>query len=181
MSSAAPVQTTTWVLARFDHEPEFVKAAEKMRTLGFDRLDGFIPYPSHGALDAVKPKESIIPRLVFLGGLTGFCFGFALQYFCNVVDYPIQIGGRDLFSAPTYIPICFECVILFSVLTAFGSTIALSGLPRPHHPFFVSAGFNRATTDGFVLGVYAADAEKSAAIQTELKSLGGADVEQVQE
>lgn len=170
-----------WVLARFDDEAGFVKAAAKVRSQGFNNLDGFMPYPAHGALAAVQPKKSIIPYLVFLGGLTGFCAGFALMAYCNAIDYQINIGGRPLFSPTVYIPICFECVILFSVLTAVGSVFAFGGLPMPYHPFFTSDGFNKASTDSFILAVHTPELDKVAGVTDELKAAGAFSVEQVDE
>lgn len=171
----------TWVLARFDHEKDFVKAAAKVRTLGFENLDGFMPYPSHEALAAVQPKKSVIPWLVFTAGLTGILFAFGLMYFCNVYDYPINIGGRPYFSPTVYIPIAFECMVLFSVLTAFSTTILFGGMPMPYHPFFTSEGFNKASTDSFILAVHTPAVDKVESVSQELTGLGAFSVERVDE
>jgi len=170
----------TWVLARFDEEKDFVGAAQKVRSQGFDQLDGFMPYPAHEAIAAVKPKTSPIPWLVFAASLSGFTFAFGLMYFCNVWAWPINIGGREIFSPTVYIPICFECTVLFSVLTAFSSTILLGGLPMPYHPFFTSEGFNQASSDSFILAVHAPDVSKVDGVSAELKSMGAFSVERVE-
>lgn len=173
--------TKTWVLARFDEEHDFVRAATKVRSLGFENLDGFMPYPSHEALAAVQPKRSPIPWLVFAAGFSGVCFAFGLMYFCNVFDWAINIGGRPYFSPTVYIPIMFECMVLFSVLTAFSSTILFGGMPMPYHPFFTSEGFNRASTDSFVLAVHTPQTDKVESVSNELKGLGAFSVERVEE
>jgi len=170
-----------WVLARFDQEKDFVAAAAKVRSQGYDNLDGFMPYPSHEALAAVKPKPSPIPWMVFGAALCGFTFAFSLMAFCNWYDFPINIGGRPTFSPTVYIPICFECVVLFSVLTSFVGTILLGGMPMPYHPFFTSEGFNKASTDSFILAVHTPDTSKATGVGDELKGLGAFSVEQVDE
>jgi hypothetical protein len=171
----------TWLLARFDQEKDFIGAAEKIRSQGHDHLDGFMPYPSHAALAAVKPKPSPIPWMVFVAAHAGFFFAFSLMYYCNVYDYPINIGGRQLFSPTVYIPIAFECVVLFSVLTSFLGTILLGGMPMPYHPFFTSEGFNKASTDSFILAVHLSELEKAQGLADDLKGLGAFSVEQVTE
>jgi len=173
--------TRTWVLARFDEEHQFIAAAQKVRGQGFENLDGFMPFPSHGALAAVKPKVSPIPWLVFCAGLSGFFFAFGLMYYCNVYDFPINIGGRQMFSPTVYIPIAFECTVLFSVLTAFSGTILLGGMPMPYHPFFTSEGFNKASTDSFILAVHTPDTSKIEGVAQELKSHGAFEIERVEE
>ena len=173
--------TKTWVLARFDQEHDFVKAAAKVRSLGFNELDGCMPYPAHEALAAVQPRKSMIPWLVFCAGFTGVCFAFGLMYFCNVWDFPINIGGRPYFSPTVYVPIMFECMVLFSVLTAFSTTILFGGMPMPNHPFFTSEGFNNASTDSFILAVHTPAKDKIEGVSGELKSLGAFSVEAVEE
>jgi hypothetical protein len=170
----------TWILGRFDHEGGLVKAADKLRSLGYSVMEAFMPYPSHAVLNAVKPKPSPIPYFVLVGGFTGFAFGYLLQWYCGTFDYPINIGGRDIYSPSVYVPILFECVVLFSVLTATLSVFVLSGLPQPYHPFFTSEGFNKASTDAFILAVDTEAKEGGPkVVSDEMNSAGAHTVEQI--
>jgi Protein of unknown function (DUF3341) len=173
----------TWILGRFDESHQLVEAAEKLRSKGYSVMDAFMPYPQHEVLEAVKPKPSIIPYLVFAGGLTGFFFGYGLQWFCGTWDWAINIGGRDIYSPTTYVPICFECVILFSVLTATFSVFILNKLPMPYHPFFTTETFQKASTDAFILAVEAEPAKTDAqdVITHEMKAASAYSVEKVVE
>ncbi len=173
----------TWILGRFDESKDLVTAAHKLRSMGYSAMDAFMPYPAHEVLDAVKPKPSIIPYLVFVGGLSGFAFGYLLQWFCGTYDWPINIGGRDLYSPTTYVPSCFECVSLFSVLTATFSVFILNKLPMPYHPFFTTEGFQKASTDSFILAVQAEPTVTDAqnVITTEMKAASAFSVEMVVE
>jgi hypothetical protein len=50
--------------------------------------------------------------------------------------------------------------------------LALSGLPRLHHPVFEVEGFERASVDRFWLGVDEADAHFDERVSDELARLG---------
>lgn len=89
------------------------------------------------------------PWLVFGAGAAGAALGRLVLWWTNARDYPLDVGGRPLDSVPTDVPIMFELTVLFAALAAFGSALALSGLPRLHHPLFELEGFERTAVDRF--------------------------------
>lgn len=145
------------LLAEFDTPTQLVDAAQKTREAGFTKTDAFSPFPIHEMDKALGVKRSILPYLVFCGGIVGLLSGLGLQYFVHVWDYPINVGGRPYFSLPSFIPPTFELTILFSALTAVFGMLLLNGLPQPYHPVFNVPRFALATRDKFFLLIEAED------------------------
>jgi hypothetical protein len=128
-----------------------VNAANKIREAGYKKTDAFSPFPLHEIDEALGVKRSILPFLVLGGGVTGLLTGLGLTYFVHVIDYPIIVGGRPLFSLPSFIPPMFELTILFAAFVAVFGMILLNGLPQPYHPVFNVPRFALATREKFFL------------------------------
>ena len=139
------------LMAEFDTATDLVDAANRVREAGYTKTDAFSPFPLHEIDEALGIKRSILPVLVFFGGLTGLCLGIGLQVFVHYIDYPLNVGGRPMYSWPSFIPVTFEMTILFAALTAVLGMLALNGLPRPHHPVFSAEGFELASRNRFFL------------------------------
>ncbi|MEM1024255.1 MAG: DUF3341 domain-containing protein [Myxococcota bacterium] len=158
MSHAPATQPDLYgMAAEFRSAKDLLRAANSAREAGYSKMDTFSPIPIHGMEDAVGQRFTRLPWIVFIMGLAGASFGFGLQYWTSVIDYPLNIGGKPLNSWPAFIPITFECTILFAGLTSALSMILLNGLPRPHHPMFAVPNFDRATQDRFFLCIESAD------------------------
>jgi hypothetical protein len=143
----------TYVLAEFETGARMLQAAKHVRELGCGDLDGFSPYPIEGADEALGIGRSPVPLFVLIGGLMGAAFGYLMLYWCNAVDYPLNVGGRPLNSVPAFIPITFELGVLFASMASFASLLGFTGLPRPHHPVFDVDAFRTASVHRFWLSV----------------------------
>jgi hypothetical protein len=139
------------LLAEFDTPTQLVDAATKIREAGYTKTDAFSPFPLHEIDEALGIKRSILPYMVFAGGIVGLLSGLGLQYYVHVIDYPIIVGGRPFFSLPSFIPPIFELTILFAALTAVFGMLFLNGLPQPYHPVFNVPRFALATREKFFL------------------------------
>ncbi len=138
------------LVAEFKTDAELMRAAEEAYAKGYRKMDGFAPFPVEGLARAMG-KTNRIPLLVLLAGILGGCSAYFMEWFANVVSYPLNIGGRPLHSWPAFIPITFELTVLGAALTAFVSVFVLSGLPKPYHPMFNLPEFERASQDRFFL------------------------------
>jgi len=145
------------VMAEFDTATDLVDAARKVRDAGYKKTDAFSPFPLHEIDEALGIRRSILPYLVFGGGITGLLTGLGLQWFVHVFDYPIIVGGRPHFSLPAFIPPAYELTILFAAFVAVFGMLLLNGLPQPYHPVFNVERFALATREKFFLIIEAQD------------------------
>lgn len=138
------------LVAEFETDAELMHAAEEAYAQGYREMDGFTPFPIEGLAQALG-KKTRIPLLVLCAGIIGGCSAYFMEWFANVISYPLNIGGRPLHSWPAFIPITFELTVLGAALTAFFFALGLSGLPRLYHPMFNLPEFERASQDRFFL------------------------------
>jgi hypothetical protein len=145
------------ILAEFDSSTDLVYAAKAAYAAGYRKMDAYSPFPIEEASDAIGFHKSRVPLIVLLGGLLGGLSGFGLQYWINVISYPLNIGGKPYDSWPAFIVPTFEMTILFAGLSGVFGMFALNGLPMPYHPLFNVDRFSAVTRDKFFLCVEAAD------------------------
>ena len=145
------------LLAEFHDPSSLVAAARRATEAGYRRVDAFTPFPVHGLDDALRFRDRRLPLLVLGGGITGAVAGFGLQVWINLIEYPLNIGGKPHFSWPMFIPVTFETTVLFAAFAAVFGMIALNGLPQPYHPVFNAPRFALASRDRFFLLIEAAD------------------------
>ena len=120
------------VAGLFNEEEDFLKAVRGMK--GVQGLSAVTPYPVHGLEELLKIKRSWIPWVTFIFGLVGMGAGFLLTWWTSVVSWPLVIGGKPFFSFPAFVPVIFECTILFSALMSVGALFYACGLPKVNPP-----------------------------------------------
>ena len=145
------------LMAEFDNPTALVRAADRARTAGYTVMDAYSPFPIEELHDALGLQANRLPLITLLGGIFGGIGGYGLEYWTQVIAWPMNIGGRPFHSWPHYIPVTFECTVLGAALAAFVGMLALNGLPKPYHPVFNVAAFDRASRDRFFLCIESAD------------------------
>lgn len=200
-SAAAP-----WgLLVEFADQDALLRAAAKVRDAGYVKWDCHTPFPVHGLDKAMGIKPTILPWIIFGGGLTGCLTGLILQLYGNGVILPFSlyqasspvlselvnpflpsgydyiVSGKPIYSVPANIPVIFELTVLLSAFGAFFGTWGLSRLPQWWHPVFQSARFKRSTDDRFFLSIEAADpAYDRIRTRNLAEGLGGVAVEELE-
>jgi hypothetical protein len=185
-SAAAP--KLYGLMAEFTSPAAIYHAAEKVRAAGYRWWDCHVPFPVHGLDKVMGVRPTILPIVVFFGGMTGTIVAVALQILTNATNvqlpfiflngYAFLVGGKPFISGPAFVPVAFELTILLSALTSVGGMLLLNGLPRLYHPVFKSPRFARATDDRFFIVIEAGDPKFSRGKTEEfLRSLEPASIE----
>lgn len=160
-------------MAEFDNPTDLVAAAKRTYKAGYRRINGYSPYPIEELSEAIGFTHTALPLLVLIGGVLGGLGGFFMQYWMEVINYPLNVGGKPFNSWPAFIPITFEATILCAALAAVFGMLALNKLPQPYHPVFNAPNFALATRDSFFLVIEASDRKfEHDAVMEFMKSLG---------
>ena len=175
--------------AEFTSPAAITHAARKVADAGYRWWDCHTPFPVHGLDTVMGIKPTILPIIVFFGGLTGMMLSIFLQVFTNsleidlwaivpVIGYQFEVSGKPLISGPAFIPVMFELTVLLSALTTVGSMLVLNGLPCLYHPVLKSTKLARITDDRFYIIIEARDPKfTDEATRSFLESLGPESIE----
>ena len=147
------------ILGELDTPDGVLSATKQAYAKGYRVMDAYSPFPVHGLDKALGMKGTGVPFRVFIGGMLGICVGIGIEWWAAVYTYPLNVGGRPFWSWPAFVPVAYECGILFSCITAaFGGAFLMNGLPQPYHPVFNSERFRTtASIDKFFLCIEATD------------------------
>lgn len=153
------------VAAHFADPQLLLEAARALQGHARLRLEAYTPHYVHGLREALGQPKSRLSWYVFACAVAGAHTAYAMQWGYNLLDYPMDIGGRPLHSWPAFVPITFELLVLFASVGAFVGVMVAARLPRLNHPDFEIPGFDRASSDGYLL--VARDAHAQPGQQTE--------------
>ena len=167
-------------LGDFYTPDEALAAAEKVRDSKYTHFDFLTPFPIHGIEDAMGQKRSWVPFVSALLAFAGILAAQALLNYTMVIDWPMNYGGKPANAWPSFVPITFELMVLFSGIGSAIVAIAAGKrdtIPQPH-PMLFKTG---ATVDRFVLWISETDPEFSeAGVQDFMASLDADDVRLVE-
>lgn len=147
------------LMAEYPSAQHLLEAAEKAHSAGFRAMDAYTPFPVEALSEVIcDHHKSKVPLICLTGGITGALAGWGLEVWTSTVDYPMNIGGKPYYSWPAFIPVLFECTVLFAAFSAAIGMFILNKLPQPYHPVFNVERFReKASRDGFFLCIEAED------------------------
>ena len=145
------------LMAEFETPTDIVVAAKRAHQAGYRKMDAYSPFPVKGLSEAIGFHKDQVALVCLIGGLLGLLTAYVLQYWINVIAYPLNVAGKPFHSWPSFIIVTFELTILFGGLSAALGMLALNGLPMPYHPVFNVPEFVAASRDRFFLCIESAD------------------------
>jgi hypothetical protein len=159
-----------YLLAEFKTRDDIAAAARRAADAGKPAEDALTQIPVEGIADCLaRPRnEGPIGWVMFVAGVVGAIFGYGIQWYSSVIDYPIDSGGRPLNSWPAFMLVPYEAAILFAAVIGILAWMWMCGLPKLFHPLFDSDAVERAVQDGYLL-VFPRTENLESWIETDLK------------
>lgn len=117
-----------FMLGMYDDEQKMVSAVRKLRADGFLIHDVYTPYAVHSLDNAMGIRRSRLGIVTFVAALIGLIFSITFQFWTNVFDWPVNIGGKPDNSTLAFIPVSFEITILFGALATVAAFLFRSRL-----------------------------------------------------
>lgn len=180
MSHVETLPPVYGLMAEFETPTEILVAAQKAYAEGYRKMDAYSPQPVHGLAEAIGFEKNRVALVCLCGGILGLLTAYVLQYWINLIAYPLNIGGRPFHSWPSFIIVTFELTILFGGLSAAIGMLAMNGLPMPYHPVFNVPEFASVTRDRFFLCIEAIDPKfDMAGTRSFLQGLGAHSIAEV--
>jgi len=156
--SERPEGDVVGAIAIYRAADDLVDAIVKVRNSGFTRIDVISPYPLHGIDELMGRQRSSLGYVALVAGLVGTAFAKLGQWWISAVDYPVNIGGKPLFSWPAFIPITFELMVLVTaIVVVFGMFAIFNRLPHFGSAIVRSRHIRELTTDRLGLVIDARD------------------------
>lgn len=147
MANQAKQPKLAGVVGFFDTAGALMEATAKVRAANYESFDCFSPYPVHGLEKVQGLKRSPLPFVTLGAGMTGLMCAMLLQGWTSVIDWPLNVAGKPLWSWPAFVPIFFELTILFAGLCTVGAMFLLNGFPNTKKRAFD----NNITRDRFAI------------------------------
>jgi len=146
--SQRPGLRAVGLIAAYDDAAALRAAVQRLGAAGI-AFDTFTPRELRFADD----PPSRLPLLIALAGFGGAALGFLMQAYAADISYPINVGGRPLFSWPSFIPIAFEIGALCAVIAGFVGYLIAARLPTLYAPIDEAARFAEASASAYVVAV----------------------------
>lgn len=136
------------LVATFPHVEGLLSAVRKSRREMLRVYDVFTPFPVHGLDEAMGVRYTRLPKVTLFAALTGLLTAVTLQFYTNILDWPLNVGGKPDNSTLAFIPICFELSVLFGGLATVAALLLRARLYPGKKPWLVHSGV---TNDTFAL------------------------------
>lgn len=112
-----------FVIATFSDAEELLNAVRHLRAHNISVYDVYSPYPVHGMDEAMGLRRSRIPWVTLIAGFLGLLTALTFQFYTNIFDWPLNVGGKPDNSTLAFVPICFELTVLLGGLATVAALL----------------------------------------------------------
>jgi hypothetical protein len=142
----------------FGDVASILAAVQALRAEGIAEMDAHTPWRIPELEQALPGEGPSVRGIMLIAGLSAASAILALQIWSAVWLYPLNVGGRPLFSWPAFGFATFETGILGAALGGLVAMIRRCGFPRLDDSFFETAQTEVASDDRLLLTLPASDA-----------------------
>jgi hypothetical protein len=138
------------LVATFADAESLLRAVPALREERFRIHDAFSPFPIHGLDEAMRLRRTRLPWVTLAAGLAGLGLAVALQVYTNLIDWPLNVGGKPTNSALAFVPVSFELTVLLGGLATVAAFFLRARLYPGRRAIAIAP---RVTDDRFALVV----------------------------
>lgn len=138
------------MIAWFTDEEHLLDAVRAARAAGLVVDDVYTPYPVHGMDEAMGLRASRLTWVCFGAAMIGLASAFALQGWASAGSWPLNVGGKPMWSIPAFVPVAFELTVLFAGLITVAALLIRARL-RPRLSGRAGLAIGGVTNDRFAL------------------------------
>jgi molybdopterin-containing oxidoreductase family membrane subunit len=103
----------------FEREDQAVAAVQAVKQSAWDVRRVHSPIPSHKLAETMQVRKSMTGWYTLVGGILGFCSGFALAIY-TAERWDLIVSGKPIVALIPFVIVGFEFTILFAI---FGNLI----------------------------------------------------------
>lgn len=166
----------TTIIVRFDTEQALENAAARLRA---ECATEVVTYTPKALAEDESGRGSPIPLMIFVAGIVGAAAMFGLETYSDVLNWPVNVGGRPPLSWPAFVPIAFEFGVLCAITTGFFAYVIAGRLTRLWEPVDEADAMRVAMRDGWLLAVRSNDPGEMARARRLLQALPHHGIEEI--
>lgn len=162
------------LLAEFDQVQAMLDGLRALRREQYHDLETYAPYDVPDVAEPLGLRRPALGWVAAVAGALGALASYAVQWWANVGDYPVNAGGRPAHAAPAFMLATVEGTFAATAIAAVVALLVLLRFPRPWAPEDEVDGFERSTVDRYWIGMAAFASEQDRDHAVELLQRSGA-------
>jgi hypothetical protein len=159
------------ILAVFSAMDALLKGIHELKRAGHEDFLVYSPVPHHDIEHALQRPKSPVRVFTLVGGLFGFCAGWALTI-GSALSYPLIVGGKPIVSIPPFGVLAYILTILFGALATMLGFLINARLPQLRLPAVYD---ERLSSDHYGIQVFGT-MEELERFEKVLKKIGAVEV-----
>lgn len=121
-----------YVILNFESISDYLDSLNQLSKLKIKIYDSITQNSEKEILNKsnqLRKKTRVISIFALIGAIIGGLMSFYFQFWTEIINYPINTGGKPFYALPASIPLIFLVSILFSAIFTFVGFLILSHLP----------------------------------------------------